>query len=245
MNYFFRCIRVLLVFGAWLRYTDSNKEVTKVTNYFNNREKQSLTAKVFRYLRDGITEGRYQSGDYLVETKLAEELGVSRTPIREALKQLELEDLAESIPNRGVIVKGLSQEDINDIFTIRHLLEGQAAYWAAQRIKQEHLDRLAELIELMELYTRKDDSAHLTRLDTEFHEVIYIACNSRTLKHILGSLHQNVQRARQSSLNSQSRQPKSLDEHKEIFAALEAHDAEQAKLCMERHIYGASHANLN
>ena len=106
-----------------------------MSNPFDTRDSISLTTKVFRYLRDGIIEGRYQSGDYLVETKLAEELGVSRTPIREALKQLELEDLAESIPNRGVRVKGISQEDIDDIYTIRHHLEGLAAYWAAQRIR--------------------------------------------------------------------------------------------------------------
>lgn len=220
-------------------------EVTTLNSYLTgSSEKQSLTAKVFRYIRDGITEGRYQSGDYLVETRLAEELGVSRTPVREALRQLELEDLVESIPNRGMIVKALSQEDVDDVFVIRHLLEGQAAYWAALRIKPEQLDLLAELIELMELYTRRGDSAHLAKLDTEFHEVIYEASNSRTLKHILGSLHHNVQRARQSSLTNKDRQPKSLDEHKEIYAALEAHDGDRAKLGMERHIFGASHAGV-
>jgi len=209
--------------------------------YYDNRERQPLTTKVFQCIRDGIIEGRYQSGDSLVETKLAEEFGVSRTPIREALKQLELDDLVEAIPNRGVIVKGFTPEDINDIFTIRHLLEGQAAFWAAQRIKPDQLDRLAEIIELMELYTRRGDSVHLTRLDTEFHEVIFEASNSRTLRHILGSLHQNIQRARQSSLTSAKRQPKSLDEHKEIYSALQSHDAENAKICMEQHVYGASH----
>ncbi len=211
-----------------------------MSNLFDSRDNQSLTAKVFKYIRDGIIEGRYQSGDYLVETKLAEELGVSRTPIREALKQLELEDLAESIPNRGVIVKGISKEDIDDIYTIRHHLEGLAAFWAAQRIKQAQLDQLAELVELMELYTRRNDSANLARLDSEFHEIIFTASNSRTLKHILVSLHQNAQHARQSSLMSPIRTPKSFEEHKEIYAALEAHDAERAKACMEQHILTAA-----
>jgi DNA-binding GntR family transcriptional regulator len=216
-----------------------------MSNPFDTRDSISLTTKVFRYLRDGIIEGRYQSGDYLVETKLAEELGVSRTPIREALKQLELEDLAESIPNRGVRVKGISQEDIDDIYTIRHHLEGLAAYWAAQRIRQEQLDQLAEIVELMELYTRRNDSANLARLDSEFHEIIFTASNSRTLKHILLNLHQNAQHARQSSLMSPVRVPKSLEEHKGIFAALEAHDADEAKYRMEQHILTAAHSKAS
>lgn len=208
---------------------------------FDSHDNQSLSTKVFKYIRDGIIEGRYQSGDYLVETKLADELGVSRTPIREALKQLELEDLAESIPNRGVVVKGISPEDINDIYTIRLQLEGLAAYWAAQRIKQGPLDHLAELVELMELYTRRNDSVNLARLDSEFHEIIFAASNSRTLNHILTSLHQNAQHARQSALMSPVRVPKSFEEHREIYDALAAHDAERAKACMERHIQAAAH----
>lgn len=210
-----------------------------MSTLIDSQDGQSLTAKVFRYIRDGIIDGRYQSGDALVETKLAEELGVSRTPIREALKQLELEDLTVSVPNRGVVVKGISKEDIQDIFTIRYILEGLAASWAAVRIRQPELDKLAELIELMELYTRRQDSANLARLDGEFHDIIFTASDSRTLKHILVSLHQNATFARQSSLTLPERAPKSLEEHKEIYAALLAHDAERAKTCMENHILTA------
>jgi len=210
---------------------------------FDSHDNQSLSAKVFKYIRDGIIDGRYQSGDYLVETKLADELGVSRTPIREALKQLELEDLAESIPNRGVIVKGISPEDIDDIYTIRLQLEGLAAFWAAQRIKQGQLDHLAELVELMELYTRRNDSVNLARLDTEFHQIIFAASSSRTLNHILVYLHQNAQHARQNALMSPARVPKSFEEHKEIYDALAAHDADRAKACMEQHILTAAHSH--
>jgi DNA-binding GntR family transcriptional regulator len=114
--------------------------------------------------RDGIAEGRYQTGDFLVEMKIADELGVSRTPVREALKQLELEELVSSHPNRGVVVKGLSTEDLQDVSTIRHLLEGQAAYWAAERVTEEQLKALKETVELMEFYTAKNDVAHLVTL---------------------------------------------------------------------------------
>jgi DNA-binding GntR family transcriptional regulator len=210
----------------------------------DNKSGPSLTSKVFQHIREGIIEGRYKTGDNLVETKLAEELGVSRTPIREALKQLELEDLAVSIPNRGVIVKGFSHEDISDNFTIRYLLDSLAAYWAAERIQPAALERLSELIELMELYTRRADSAQLANLDTEFHEIIATAASSRTLKHILGSLHQHAYHARQNSLTSPTRPVQSLNEHKEIYAALLARDAEHAKRCMEKHVRTAGNMKV-
>ncbi len=185
--------------------------------FFDLNDKQSLTAKVYTHIRDDIIEGRYKTGDYLVETKLAEELDVSRTPIREALKQLELEDLVVSIPNRGMMVQGMSSHDIDDIFTVRHLLEGQAAYWAAERI----------------------DAANLARLDTEFHDVIFSASNSRILRHILTSLHQNTRRVRRTSLTVPERPTQSLAEHRAIFEAIEHHRPEDAKMRMEAHIINA------
>ena len=204
--------------------------------YFDPGDKQSLTAKVYGHIRDGIIDGTYINGELLREISLAEKLGVSRTPIREALKQLELEGLVTSIPNRGVVVKGLSEADVLDIFVIRRLLEGQAAYWAAVRITQGQLDRLTEVLELLELYTRKNDVPQIARWDTEFHDVIYTASNSRMLKQILASLHQNIRMARRSSLNVPARPMESLTEHQAIFAALEKHDAEEAKCAMERHV---------
>lgn len=211
--------------------------------YSDNKDYTSLSDKVYRLLRDGITEGHYKTGDCLVEQKIAEEFGVSRTPVREALKQLELEDLVTSYPNRGVVVKGFSTNDFDDVFKIRLLLEGQAAYWAAERITPPYLEQLQEILELMDFYTKKEDSEHLVRLDTSFHEIIYDACQSRTLRNVLVTLHQNSHMARQSSLTSPVRARESYEEHKEIFAALSRHDATGAKHCVEKHITGASEYN--
>ncbi|MDR0840320.1 MAG: GntR family transcriptional regulator [Christensenellaceae bacterium] len=207
--------------------------------FFDMSDKQSLTTKVYTHIRDGILDGSYKIGDLLIETRLADELEVSRTPIREALKQLELEGLVQSIPNRGVRVQGISDDDLSDIYTIRLLLEGQAAYWAAERIDTAQLDKLAETVELMELYTRKNDVPHLAQLDSEFHDVLYSAANSRMLKQVLASLHQNARRARRSSLNEPLRPADSLREHRAIFMALESHDPEQAKQAMEQHLHNA------
>lgn len=213
--------------------------------YFDPNDKQSLTAKVYSHIREDIIEGRYQNGDFLVETKLAEELDVSRTPIREALKQLELEDLVVSIPNKGVMVQGMTSHDIDDIFTIRHMIEGQAAFWAAERIDDANLARLTEIIELMEMYTRKNDAANLARLDTEFHDVIYSASDSRVLRHILAQLHQNTRQVRQSSLTTPERPTHSLSEHRAIFEAIEQHRASDAKTLMEAHIANAHSRRVN
>lgn len=207
--------------------------------YFDPNDKQSLTAKVYARIRDDIIEGRFKNGDLLIETKLAEELDVSRTPIREALKQLELEDLVVSMPNRGVMVQGISSHDVDDIFTIRHLIEGQAAYWAAERIDQTSLSRLTEIIELMEMYTRKNDAENLARLDSEFHDVIFSACDSRVLRHILAQLHQNTRQVRRTSLTAPERPGYSLSEHRRIFVAIEQHMPEEAKLAMEAHVVNA------
>ena len=98
--------------------------------FFDTSDKQSLTTKVYNHIRDGILDGTYPIGGYLVETRLADEMEVSRTPVREALKQLELEGLVDSIPNRGMRVQGITDGDLDDIHTIRLLLEGQAAWWA-------------------------------------------------------------------------------------------------------------------
>ncbi len=207
--------------------------------YFDPNDRQSLTAKVYARIRDDIIEGRYQSGDYLVETKLAEEMDVSRTPVREALKQLELEDLVVSIPNRGVMVQGMTGQDIDDIFTIRHLIEGQATFWAAERIDAAGLSRLTEIMELMEMYTRKNDATNLARLDTEFHDVIFQACNSRVLRHILAQLHQNTRQVRRTSLTAPERPGRSLCEHRRVFEAIERHDPAEAKMAMEAHVVNA------
>ena len=217
------------------------RKCLNLPNIYDGKDYSSLSDKVYQFLRDGIAEGRFVTGDCLVEQKIAEELGVSRTPVREALKQLELEDLVVSQPNRGVVVKGFSDEDFFDVFTIRYLLEGQAAYWAAERITAEQLVQLKEIVELMEFYTHKNDIAHLVRLDGRFHECDYEASNSRTLKHILTSLHHNIHRARASSLTMPARPINSLAEHRSIYEALSQHDADASKRLMEQHIGNTSH----
>lgn len=211
----------------------------------NTIEFNSLSDMVYHALYEGITEGRYQGGELLTESKIAAELGVSRTPVREAIKQLEREDLVTSQPNKGVIVRSLTTDDYADIYTIRALLEGQAAYWAAERIEQAELDHMEEILELMDLYTRRNDIPHLVSFDSDFHEIIYKGCKSPTIRSLLINIHHILRSKRQSSYTLEGRPALSLNEHRIIFEAISKHDAASAKSAAESHIMNAWQANSN
>lgn len=200
----------------------------------------SLRSKVFIQLQNDILNGLYQPGDNLIETKLSEELGVSRTPVREAIRQLELEGLVQSIPNKGAIVKGISTQDIKDIYTIRMLIEGLAARWAAEKITGEELKELQEAIDLEEFYTVRNDVGHVLIFDSRFHDIIFKASKSKPLMHTLSTFHHYVQRARVSSLNNPERAQLALEEHKAILRAIMEHDAEKAERLTTLHVRNAS-----
>ena len=130
----------------------------------------SLRVKIYNRLKNAILNGVYKPGESLIEMRLAKELGVSRTPIREAIRQLELEGLVSSIPNKGVVVEGVSAQDIEDIYTIRKMIEGLAAKWAAEKISDE-AEGIKDVLDLME-FSRKRNVEKLSELDSRFHDII-------------------------------------------------------------------------
>ena len=199
----------------------------------------SLSVKVFEVLERDILNGTYSVGDQLVESKISSELGVSRTPVREALRQLELDSLVTTIPNKGTFVVGISTDDIKDIYTIRIAIEGISAMWAAERIDGEQIKELENLVELQEFYASKGDIFQLLQLDTKFHEIIYEISGSRILKHTLASFHNQLKRARESSLLTTGRTITAVKEHRDIYEAIAAKDANKAKELTELHITNA------
>lgn len=201
---------------------------------------RSLHGKVFVQLENDILRGKYQQGDCLNESKLSEDMGVSRTPIREALRQLELEGLVAYTPNRGVVVRGFSSEDIRDIYQIRLMIEGMTARRAAENITPELLNELEETIELEKFYTNKGDVQQLSDLDSRFHEAIYYASGSRLLTKTLKSFHHYVKNVRDISLSKPERAEKTHYEHKSIFEAIRDKDRELAEILMEQHIRNAT-----
>jgi len=205
----------------------------------SEREAYSLSAKVFNILEENILSGKLQSGYNLIETKLSEELGVSRTPIREAIRQLELEGLVKVIPNKGAVVLGVSIQDIKDIYAIRTLIEGLAARWAAEKITPEEIAQLQESVDLLEFYTNRNDMQHLQQFDSRFHEIIYDACKSRPLKHTLTNFHHFIKKARTFSFNTPGRAKKALEEHKAILKAIINRDADTAEKLACEHVKNA------
>lgn len=200
------------------------------------RENKSLTSIIFDRIREDILNDLYQTGDKIVEAKLAEELGVSRTPVREALKQLELDGLVENIPNRGVVVKGISKQDISDIYTIRQAIEGIAASWCIERISTHELAELKEVFELMEFYTFRNDVERISELNTRFHEIIYASTKSRYLEHVLKDFQIFIKSTRNKSLKSEGRLVEALEEHRSILTAILDKDVEQAQIALLKHV---------
>lgn len=207
--------------------------------YINN-DNNSLRAKVFSRIQNDILNGVYQPGDSLTEKKLCEELGVSRTPVREAIRQLELEELVQSTPNKGVIVTGVTPKDIEEIYIIRMMIEGLAARWATEHITPEEVQELKDALDLEEFYTMKKDAEHILKVDSKFHDIIFRASKSKPLMHMLRTFHHYVQRARNASFESPDRAKKVLEEHKAIFDAIVEGDADKAERVTKEHVKNAS-----
>ena len=204
---------------------------------FDQKKKnKSLTTLIFEKIREDILNDVYKNDEKIIEAKVAEEMGVSRTPVREAIKQLELDGLVENIPNRGVIVKGVTAQDIDDIYTMRIAIEGIAARWSVERMTEKSLKDLKNIYELMEFYTVKKDVEKIFDLNTRFHEVIYKASCSRYLEHVLTDFQQFIKSTRERSLASEGRVEEALKEHKKILDAFTAKDRAAAISALVDHI---------
>ena len=199
----------------------------------------SLGGRVFQKIREDILNGKYKENDELRENTIGKELGVSRTPVREALRQLELEGLVSIIPNKGAYVTGISHKDVWAIYVIRSMLEGLCARWAAEHIKEAQLDELEETILLSEFQMKKESgfsAEQVAALDSRFHSILYEASGSRILSHVLTDFHNYVQTARTSSVVSEDRARKSIREHRQILRAIRDRDGEMAEHLANEHI---------
>ncbi len=208
---------------------DVKKEVT---------DKYSLRGRVFQKLRDDILNGTYAEHEELKEVTIGEELGVSRTPVREAFRQLELEGLIQIIPNKGAYVTGITVKDVKDIYMIRSRLEGLAARWACDHITEEQLDEMEENVYLAEFHAKKGHMEQMADLDNRFHEILYESCDSKMLEHLLKDYHNYVLRVRKKTLAT-GRGAISNNEHRLILEAIKAKDPDQAEQLAHQHMINA------
>jgi len=199
----------------------------------------SLGERVYEELEAGILSRRIKPGESLIEMKLSAEMGVSRTPIREAIRMLEQKGLVETFPHRGTVVIGVNRKDLEDIYSIRMYVEGLAAKWAARIITESELQALTEIVDLQEFYHIKNMTMKINELDSRFHEQIYKYSGSRTINHILSELHHMILWFRELSLGSEGRAEKTVEEHRQILVALEGHDEDLAERLTVDHIRNA------
>lgn len=198
----------------------------------------SLADQVFDHLEHDILCGKYQRGEVLTESKLSAKLGVSRTPIREALRRLEQEHIIEE-SGKGCVVIGISENDLRDIFEIRSRLECIAAARAAAMRTEEQLEELREALELQEFYLTKRDAEQIKQMDNRFHSTIYRLSGSTVFYDTLVPLHKKIQKYRRASLENRSRAAASVAEHRRIFEAIAARDAAAAERYTTEHITNA------
>ena len=193
---------------------------------------------VFHTLRKGILRGDLKPGERLMEIKLANRLGVSRTPIREAIRMLELEGLVVNTPRRGAQVAKITEKDLRDVLEVREGLEELAMKLASERITQEELDRLnaasREFARLID--SRDDDLSDLAEADEIFHDIIYQSTGNPRLVQLINNMREQMYRYRVEYLKDTENRDTLIEEHDRLVESLRAHDAAAATAYIKRHI---------
>lgn len=213
------------------------KEMYDVKQEVN--DKYSLRGRVFSKIREDILSGKYKEHEELREVAIGEELGVSRTPVREAFRQLELEGLIQIVPNKGAYVTGITAKDVGDIYMIRSKLEGLCARWATDHITKEQMEELEENVYLADFHAQKGHLDQMAELDNRFHQILYESCDSKQLARLLEDFHEYVLRVRRKTLSNGGRGRISNDEHRQIMEAIKAKDKDMAEALANEHIVNA------
>ena len=195
----------------------------------------SLADRVYEVLEHNILCGVYAHGEVISEARLSEELGVSRTPVREAMSRLSHEKLIKE-KHGGTIVIGVSEKDVKDLFEVKRRIEVLATRKAAKYISDNKLERLKDNVEQQEFFAQKGDAEKVRDLDTEFHDIIYQGSGSVTFETILSPIHHKMMKFRRLSLESHDRIYDSVAEHRELFEAIKDRNPDQAEEIILRHI---------
>lgn len=197
---------------------------------------QPLSAGLYTELQTGILSGAIPDGSKLTEQAVCRQYNVSRTPVREAFRQLEADGLIENIPNRGAFVTGLSRRDISDLFDLRSLFEVQAVEWAIKRMTSEDIDELSETVEFMEFYTLRDDVEKILTFNSQFHNIIYAGTKDRMICKTLAIYQTYLKYSAPAKSYSGDYLKTILEEHKAIYEAFESKNPAAGRKAMEYHM---------
>lgn len=191
---------------------------------------------VFRTLRDAILTGKLIPGERLMENQLAEKLGVSRTPVREALRMLALENLVELVPRKGAQVLDMSEKDVVNILEVRGVLEGLATSLACKKMTPEQSAELKNVEEKFEKAIEEKDLEEIAEQDENFHRVIFAAADNDKLIQIFNNLQLQLYRYRMAHLKIDASIPAIVAHHKSIIRAIENHEAEEGMALAQGHV---------
>ena len=197
---------------------------------------QPLREAVCETLRDAIRKGILEPGERLMEVQLADELGISRTPVREAIRKLEQEGYVIMMPRRGTYVSDISTNDVKEIFEIRSALESLAAGLAARRIEPDELETLQNLLMEIEGYIAKNDIEKIVETDIKFHGLLYKVSRNERLVNIISNLKEQLARFRTLSMSYPGRLQETLEEHSEMVEAIANGDVSAARDAAEHHM---------
>ncbi len=191
---------------------------------------------VFQTLRAAILKGDLKPGERLMELQLASKLGVSRTPIREAIRMLEQEGLAITTPRKGAEVARMTEKDVDDVLQIRCALEELAARLSCENITQADVQKLGEARDAFREMTETNDIPAIAKADENFHDVLYIASENPKLQNLQNNLREQMYRYRVEYLKDSSVYPELIREHEQIYEAVKAKDAEKAAAITRMHL---------
>ena len=200
------------------------------------QERKSLGQHVFDNLKQAIIRGNIAPGEWLVESHIAQMLGISRTPVREAIHKLEREGLIERQPRGGFTVLGLTRSDIEETFGIRSVLEGYAARLATVKHQPKELQALEKKIEDFKHCLDKKQLKALPEINTEFHELLYDLSKSPRLIHMINGLRDQIYRFRQMILKNEKFAIISNADHTQMLKFMRQRDAEKVESLVREHI---------
>ena len=207
-------------------------KLTKV----NLNDYKPLREVIFNTLREAIIVGELKPGERLMEVRLADKMGVSRTPVREAIRKLEIDGLVEMLPRKGAHVADLSVKDIMDVLEVRSTLDGLASSLSAERITDDEIKELKHVQSQFVNYIEKDNLQGSIKKDVEFHDIIYRSSRNEKLILIANNLREQVQRFRVIYLKDFSSSKELVKEHMDILDAIIRKDPEASKMYAQRHI---------
>lgn len=201
---------------------------------------QTLREKITESIRDAILKGQLKSGEKVAEPELAERFGISRTPIREAFRQLESEGYLTVIPRKGAVVRALSERDVEEFYSIKSILEGYAANLAAKNLTERELERLEAINARLEQLAAQGDVKTFFKVHNEFHDLFIQASHNAKLHELIQQLLMKFNRLRMASLSLPGRMEISVQEHRKIIEAFRRQDGDLAdKLVRKNAAYGS------